>query len=239
VAVIRANGRRVWPRLAWFLGGSLLLHALLVQLGDDREPPAARREEPLAIYLFTPSAPPTEPALSRPAVPRRTLAPVRPPAPAADRATEPAPAAEPSPAEQALVDSPDEVGAGETDHGEEVVLARQMESLVKELREQRPPGPGQPSMTRASPRKEVNRNLQPQYPATAREQGWEGVVKLRVWVSEEGHVDKVVVAESSGYAILDERAAYAVSYWRFVPARRGEVPVADIVDISVPFRLKR
>jgi periplasmic protein TonB len=60
-----------------------------------------------------------------------------------------------------------------------------------------------------------------------------------VWVSDEGRVDKLAVVGSSGHGLLDQAAVDAVRHWRFVPARRGELAVADVVDVPVPFRLDK
>jgi iron complex outermembrane receptor protein len=57
-------------------------------------------------------------------------------------------------------------------------------------------------------------------------------VILTVTVDVDGHVSKVDVAESGG-ADLDEAALVAIRQWTFVPAMRGEKPVAS--RIKVPF----
>jgi protein TonB len=114
-----------------------------------------------------------------------------------------------------------------------------MEDLVKGLQEKRAPKPVQSAMTRATPRLEKNQNMLPYYPTAARAQRWQGVVKLQVSVSATGMVEKIVVVGSSGHGILDQAAAEAVSHWRFVPARRGEVAVADVVEVPIPFHLDK
>jgi protein TonB len=81
-------------------------------------------------------------------------------------------------------------------------------------------------------------NPKPPYPPIARKLGLEGVVLLRVEVSAKGTADKVVIAHSSGAELLDEAAMRAVQGWTFVPARRGETPVAHPVEVPIRFQLK-
>jgi protein TonB len=81
-------------------------------------------------------------------------------------------------------------------------------------------------------------NAPPDYPAEARERGWQGRVVLRVEVSAAGLPLDVRISASSGYAMLDQAAWRAVRSWRFVPALRGGVPVTGAVDVPVQFRLE-
>jgi len=82
------------------------------------------------------------------------------------------------------------------------------------------------------------KNPPPEYPAVARRRGQEGLVLLAVLVNESGAPGQVRVAESSGSSVLDDAALEAVQRWTFVPARRGEKPVAAWVEVPVRFRLR-
>jgi protein TonB len=82
------------------------------------------------------------------------------------------------------------------------------------------------------------RNPPPAYPALSRRIGEEGRVLLRVLVSPAGTAEEVQVRTSSGSARLDQAARDAVQRWKFVPARRGEHPVAAWVLIPISFRLE-
>lgn len=44
------------------------------------------------------------------------------------------------------------------------------------------------------------------YPPLARQRGWEGTVLLGLRVESDGHLDKIRIARSSGYAVLDHSA---------------------------------
>lgn len=82
------------------------------------------------------------------------------------------------------------------------------------------------------------KNAPPQYPAVARKLKLEGTVTLRVLVSTEGRPLRVSLQRSSGASILDEAALKAVQGWYFVPAHRGNRPIATEVDVPVRFRLQ-
>jgi len=77
----------------------------------------------------------------------------------------------------------------------------------------------------------------PKYPDTARRDGKEGRVLLRVLVNEEGRTASVQVNRSSGAEALDQAAVAAIKRWRFSPARYGEKPVESWVRIPIDFRL--
>ena len=78
----------------------------------------------------------------------------------------------------------------------------------------------------------------PDYPQTARQQGWEGTVVLRITVGTGGNVEKVAIQESSGFPELDESAAQSAQTWEFDPAKDGEDPISSAVDLPVRFDLE-
>lgn len=80
-------------------------------------------------------------------------------------------------------------------------------------------------------------NPAPAYPLAARRLGLEGEVLLRAEILPDGRCGELEIARSSGHALLDEAALAAVKRWRFLPARRGEEPVAARVEIPIRFRL--
>ncbi|MCS6854881.1 MAG: TonB family protein [Elioraea sp.] len=84
----------------------------------------------------------------------------------------------------------------------------------------------------------IGTKLEPTYPWEARRNRWQGTVVLAVTVSPEGHPVAIEVARSSGHAVLDQAAADAVRQWRFVPAQRNGVAVADRVAVPITFRLR-
>ena len=81
-------------------------------------------------------------------------------------------------------------------------------------------------------------NPRPAYPPIARKLGLEGVVLLRVDVTAKGTPEKIVIAQTSGATLLDEAVLKAVQGWTFVPARRGDTPIAHPVEVPIRFQLK-
>jgi protein TonB len=77
----------------------------------------------------------------------------------------------------------------------------------------------------------------PEYPAKARERGIEGLVVLRIKVSERGQVEQVRVIESEPKGVFDMVAIAAVNDWTFDPARYQGQAVAVSVSQRIPFRL--
>jgi len=96
----------------------------------------------------------------------------------------------------------------------------------------------QPTFTEANYRANYAHNPKPYYPPIAKSRGWQGKVLLRVQVSADGTSDAVSVETSSGHEILDESAVEAVKKWRFIPAKRGETPVASSVIVPISFTLR-
>lgn len=90
-------------------------------------------------------------------------------------------------------------------------------------------------LIKATPRYESN--PLPNYPRLARQNRWEGTVRLRARVTASGSVEGVSLERSSGHAVLDRSALDGVQRWRFIPATRNGAPVACEVSIPVAFRL--
>ena len=76
----------------------------------------------------------------------------------------------------------------------------------------------------------------PPYPKRAERNGWEGTVLLRLLVNAHGEVEKVEIAKTSGYEILDQQARASVEAWRFKPARRNGIAIAVTVQQPIIFR---
>lgn len=92
--------------------------------------------------------------------------------------------------------------------------------------------------TEANYRANYAHNPKPEYPMIAKSRGWQGKVLLKVQVSADGLSEAVAVDQSSGHEILDESAVEAVKKWKFIPAKRGETPVASSVIVPIIFTLR-
>ena len=77
----------------------------------------------------------------------------------------------------------------------------------------------------------------PLYPESARREGREGRVLLRVLIDEQGKAKSVEVSRSSGSDSLDQAATDAIKRWRFHPARAGDQPVESWVNVPIDFKL--
>lgn len=100
------------------------------------------------------------------------------------------------------------------------------------------PGPAPAPVVPPNFNADYLRNPAPAYPAMARRMGQQGKVVLRVFVNPGGAAAQVEVRASSGSDLLDNAALDAVRRWRFVPARRGDQPVAAWVLIPITFTLQ-
>jgi protein TonB len=81
-------------------------------------------------------------------------------------------------------------------------------------------------------------NPKPPYPNLSRRLGEQGRVLLRVQVAADGSAQNVQLQTSSGYSRLDDIALDTVKRWKFVPAKRGDEPVAATVLVPIIFSLK-
>jgi protein TonB len=78
----------------------------------------------------------------------------------------------------------------------------------------------------------------PAYPKDARSMGFAGKVKVKVLISERGTVEDTAIAQSSGYASLDDAARQCLRRWLFSPAYRDGRAVAAWVVVPVMFKLE-
>jgi protein TonB len=102
-----------------------------------------------------------------------------------------------------------------------------------------PAAPAATTVTALSREVEYLYNPPPDYPRRARRLGLEGEVLIRTRILPNGESDELVLAHSSGHALLDQAAMAAVRKWRFRPARRGDALIVSWVEIPVRFRLER
>ena len=72
----------------------------------------------------------------------------------------------------------------------------------------------------------------PIYPPQAQAQGVEGEVTVQYDVTDQGVVINAVVVASSSGQVFDAAALQAVTSWKFTPARRGGVVIAQQALVS-------
>ena len=81
-------------------------------------------------------------------------------------------------------------------------------------------------------------NPPPRYPLSARRNGEQGTVYLRVLVTVEGRAAQVAVERSSGFRVLDRAALEAVRDYRFAPARRGNKAIEKWAVVPIVYKLE-
>jgi protein TonB len=79
--------------------------------------------------------------------------------------------------------------------------------------------------------------VDPTYPPMSRRLGEEGTVRVKVLVDERGRARDVQIAQSSGFARLDQAAMDAVRRWKFVAATDGANPITVWTQVAVTFKL--
>ena len=78
----------------------------------------------------------------------------------------------------------------------------------------------------------------PHYPSIGLRRRMEGIVLLRVTVTDQGRPREVTVERSSGHRVLDEAARKQVlQRWQFVPAMRDGVAVPAVGLVPIQFRI--
>ena len=81
--------------------------------------------------------------------------------------------------------------------------------------------------------------VHPIYPREAKEQWIEGVVILKMDLSDKGETGQVDVIQSSGSSILDQAAIDAYKQWTFIPAIKDGKGCASRVQMTFKFRLEK
>jgi pilus assembly protein CpaC len=75
------------------------------------------------------------------------------------------------------------------------------------------------------------------YPPEARKLGWEGTVKLNIFLDNKGNLKKVEVSKSSGYDVLDEAAVDVVRKQAPYPAFPPQAKLSQLrINIPIAYR---
>jgi protein TonB len=81
------------------------------------------------------------------------------------------------------------------------------------------------------------RNPKPHYPISSRENGEQGAVMLYACITDHGKVDRVDLAQSSGYPALDRSALNTIRHWSFRPAQESGKPIPMCYRLPIRFLL--
>ena len=194
--------------------------------------------EPPRVIPSLPEPKPLPPAREKPA-PKKEARRVPVPEPVTQREPPAAPPREPAPAPPIIAlpqaESPVRVPAPDADATARQQEAPRAPSIGKTDTGAREPAPA--AVTPPAFNAAYLRNPPPRYPVSARRNGEQGTVTLRVLVTREGVPATVTVHTTSGSSALDQAAAEAVKGWRFTPARQGSDAVEAWVLVPIVFRL--
>jgi protein TonB len=81
------------------------------------------------------------------------------------------------------------------------------------------------------------RQVQPDFPESARRRGVEGFVKLSILIEAHGSVTKAKVLEAEPSGVFEESALSAVRQWEFNPPTYQGKPVSMWAEQTMRFRL--
>ncbi len=85
---------------------------------------------------------------------------------------------------------------------------------------------------------QVNRRVDPVYPASSRRAGEQGTGMFRVLVDQNGRPQDVQVMKSTGFPRLDQAAIEAIRKWAFSPAMQNGQAVQSWTRVQVAFQLQ-
>lgn len=233
---IRDAGRRL-PG-GWALATSVALHAAALLAGGSmmhgREPDLGT-QPPASAVVHVRLQPPVAPVAATPAPVARPVAP--PPRPAAKLAARhearvAPPVVDAPPPQPAAPAAP----ASAEERSVPVALAG-LSAPVTPTAALAPSGAREMLRAAAPSLAAYLHAPEPEYPRSAREDGEEGVVVVRVRVSRDGLPAEVRLERSSGSRALDRAAVAGVKLWRFVAASDGTHAVESWIDIPIRFRL--
>lgn len=205
----------------------LALHGVaawgLLQIDAVRE--AVGEAVPLFVDLIAPPAPAPERTPEPPAPPPPKPLPKTPPPPAPLIAAAP----NPTPVAPAFVapEPPREPAPPEA-----VVIAAEPAPPA-------PPAPPPPARELPASAIQYLEPPAPSYPRASRRLGESGLVIVRVFVDADGLPRQLQVAQSSGFARLDEAALDGVRRARFKPPTENGRPTAGWARIPIPFELEK
>ncbi|MBU3612055.1 energy transducer TonB [Polynucleobacter sp. MG-27-Goln-C1] len=81
-------------------------------------------------------------------------------------------------------------------------------------------------------------NPKPIYPLLSRRMREQGAVQLKLCINEQGNVESVLLAKSSGHEKLDRSAMDGVRGWKFSALESGEQALSHCYHLPIHFRLE-
>lgn len=106
-------------------------------------------------------------------------------------------------------------------------------SAALALEAAKPPDHPDVIYTRSMPESQILHKVLPQYPPDAADAHVEGVVRIKVMIGKDGHVQRMRVM--SGNPLLKPAAMQAARQWTFQPSQANGIPVRVVTEIDIPF----
>lgn len=91
--------------------------------------------------------------------------------------------------------------------------------------------------TKSVAESKILHKVMPQYPPDAADAHVQGVVKIKVLIGKDGHIERMHAI--GGHPLLVPAAMQAVRQWTFEPSQLKGSPVRVVTEIDVPFQLER
>jgi TonB family protein len=85
------------------------------------------------------------------------------------------------------------------------------------------------------PASKIVTKVQPVYPPDAADHGIQGVVKMTIYIGQDGRVENARLI--SGHPLLTPAARQAVRKWVFEPTLVEGKPVRVVTEVDIPFNL--
>lgn len=79
--------------------------------------------------------------------------------------------------------------------------------------------------------------IMPQYPKRALKKGWQGVVYLKILVSDDGFPEQVIFSKKSQYNLLNQAALNAVLQWKFKAANINGQKSKMWIEVPIEFKI--
>jgi protein TonB len=202
-------------------------------------PAVVEEPEPKVDVVFRPPPPPKV-ELPPPPAPKPVVAKVapKPAAPAAMVAPKEIP--KELPPEKPVVAEVEarEIAVGGTGDGSGTELVAKVEAVEAPSEVEATPivsGPVQ-LPEEAEPPEELEGNVRPEFPESARANGVEGLVVLKIVVEKDGRVGKIAVMKGDEPFVA--AAISAVQTWKYTPASLDGEAIAVYRVVKIPFRIK-
>jgi periplasmic protein TonB len=228
-AIGAANARRLGVAVVVVLGLHLML--LAGRLGPHASAHAAPAVPVMAVRFVSLSRPPPSSAAAAPAMRAEAVKPVASVGPDRTPVEPPQPVREPPPMRRSTGNDKPSLKPDRPAESAPLPMAAAVDAAPVVLA--LPAAPDYALGARLDPGPRPLDEIEPDYPDT--ENLREGVVVLRLLISDTGHVDNVAVVRAEPRGVFEQAALDAFSKARFSPGLAAGTPVRSQITVEVQF----